>query len=88
MSEVTVDQDVVPRELWHVEFRNADSDKWNPIGTEREDLPAVLRVHDYWVDNYPDVKLRLRRTDVRVTTADLDELRKRAAEMKQSTPQG
>lgn len=88
MSEVAVDQDVVTQELWHVEFRNADSDRWNAIGTERGDLAAVLRVHDYWAGNYPDVELRLRQTDVRVTTADLGELRKRAAEMKQDTPKG
>lgn len=88
MSEVAAGQDVVTRELWHVEFQNADSDKWNQVGTEREDLAAVLRVHDYWADNYPDLTLRFRRTDVQVQTVDVGELRERVAEMKKDTPQG
>lgn len=88
MSEVTVDQDVMTRELWHVEFRADEGGNWNAIGTERADLSAVLRVYDFWKENHPDVELRFRQTNVSVKTVDIAELREREAETKSSSPRG
>lgn len=74
-------EDVSTRELWHVEFRVDDDSQWNMIGTEREDLPTMVRLFDYWEQNNSDVQLRMRQTNVAVKTVDVEELRKRVAEL-------
>lgn len=68
------------RELWSVEFREADDYPWKEIGVPREDLGAALRTHDYGVEQHPDMEHRMVRTDVMRQQVDPEMLRKRLEE--------
>lgn len=64
------------RELWSVQLQAEDGTPWFELGTPNADAATILRIHDYRKEHFPDEKVRIARTVVKVTVEDPEQIRK------------